>query len=227
MGFELIVFDLDGVLVEEPSSWWTLHKAFGTFEVSRENLYAYEAGKIDYPEFMRRDIRLWGQRNIWEVEALLQNFTLNQGASEICNVLQQQGYKLAIVSAGIDILARTVSEKLGIEYWVSNGLEVDIQGNLTGEGIFRVDLIEKHLALKKLLRPLRVELSNVIAIGDSKYDIPLMTSCGAGIFFIRQGNSTKCTPCTEPLEKIHALGDLLQTISKIENRRKLKDEIRD
>ena len=30
-GFQGIAFDLDGVLVEEPSSWWTLHKAFGTY----------------------------------------------------------------------------------------------------------------------------------------------------------------------------------------------------
>ena len=49
MKFKMIAFDLDGVLVEEPSAWWTLHHAFGSFEASKENLLAYEMGAIDYP----------------------------------------------------------------------------------------------------------------------------------------------------------------------------------
>ena len=60
MRFKLVAFDLDGVLVKEPSAWWSLHRAFGTYGASKENLMAYEAGQIEYPEFMRRDIRLWG-----------------------------------------------------------------------------------------------------------------------------------------------------------------------
>jgi phosphoserine phosphatase len=38
VNFKLVAFDLDGVLVEEPSAWWTLHHAFGTYEASKENL---------------------------------------------------------------------------------------------------------------------------------------------------------------------------------------------
>jgi phosphoserine phosphatase len=46
MGFTLVVFDLDGVLVEEASAWWTLHHAFGTYEASKENLYAKWEGQV-------------------------------------------------------------------------------------------------------------------------------------------------------------------------------------
>jgi len=216
MRFKLIAFDLDGVLVKEPSSWWTLHKAFGTYEASRENLHSYEAGKIDYPEFMRRDIHLWGQRNIREVEAILQDFNLTQGASETCDILRQLGYKLAIVSAGIDILTRVVSKKLEIKHWIANGLEVDTEGVLTGEGVFRVDLMEKHVALKKLISPLGITLIESVAVGDSKYDIPFMRACSAGIAFARGGICEGCNPCVESCQKIYSLKELPDVLSKIQ-----------
>lgn len=42
-GFQAIAFDLDGVLVEEPSSWWTLHEAFGTYEKGSRPLLCYDS----------------------------------------------------------------------------------------------------------------------------------------------------------------------------------------
>ena len=221
MRFKLIAFDLDGVLVEEPSAWWTLHKTFGTYEGSRENLRLYEEGKIDYPEFMRRDIKLWGKRNIKEVETILHNYTLTEGASETCKILRQQRYQIAIVSAGIDILARVVSKKLGIKHWIANGLEVDTEGILTGEGIYRVDLMEKHIALKELISPSRITLFESVAVGDSKYDIPFIRACGAGIAFARGGICKECNPCVESCQKIHSLKDLPQALSKIKKHQRI------
>ena len=54
-----MLFDLDGTLVKEISSWRSIHKFFGTEDGVSSNLKAYELGKIDYEEFMRRDIALW------------------------------------------------------------------------------------------------------------------------------------------------------------------------
>jgi phosphoserine phosphatase len=214
--FKLVVFDLDGVLVNEPSAWWTLHHAFGTFEASKENLRAYEAGIIDYPEFMRRDIHLWGMRSIIEVESALHNFTLSEDALEVCDILRTRGYQTAILSAGIDIIARTVSDKLGIEYWIANGLEVDAKGLLTGEGIFRVDLKEKEIALKKLVGALGVAFSDVAAVGDSKYDLSFMQACGVGIALVRCDLCEESQPWAKVFHRISCLADLPRTLMKIE-----------
>ncbi len=211
-----MVFDLDGVLVNEPSAWWTLHHAFGTFEASKENLRAYEAGIIDYPEFMRRDIHLWGIRSIKEVETVLHNFTLSEGALEVCDILRQRGYQIAILSAGIDIIARAVSGKLGIEYWVANGLKVDAKGLLTGEGIFRVDLKEKERALKKLVGPLGIAFPDVAAIGDSKHDVSFMQACGVGIALTRCDICEESEPWVKAFHRIICLADLPGTLTKIE-----------
>jgi len=209
--FKMVVFDLDGVLVKEPSAWWTLHQAFGSYEGSKANMQAYVTGKIDYPEFMRSDISLWGRRNIKEVEAILLKSTLTEGALEMCNILRERDYRMAILSAGIDILARTVSEKVGIEIWTANGLEIDDQGFLTGEGIFRVDLIEKHRALPNILDPLGMQFSETIAVGDSKYDVSFMQAA-AGIAFIRDG-SKESQAWVKPWHKIFRLGDRVLSVS--------------
>jgi len=216
MKFKMIAFDLDGVLVEEPSAWWTLHHAFGSFEASKENLLAYEMGAIDYPEFMRRDIRLWGSRTTYEVEDVLLKFTLSESAAEICDLLHQRGYELGIISAGIDILARAVSEKLRIDIWIANGLQVDGQNCLTGEGIFRVELKAKEKALNELVKPLGVSLSDVVGVGDSKYDLSFMRACGAGVAFVRLGGSERTHSWARGWIRIESLRDLPNTLSVIE-----------
>ena len=216
MKCKLVAFDLDGVLVEEPSAWWSLHHAFGSFEASKENLLAYEMGAIDYPEFMRRDIRLWGSRTTYEVEDVLLKFTLSESAAEICDLLHQRGYELGIISAGIDILARAVSEKLRIDIWIANGLQVDGQNCLTGEGIFRVELKAKEKALNELVKPLGVSLSDVVGVGDSKYDLSFMRACGAGVAFVRLGGSERTHSWARGWIKIESLQDLPNTLSVIE-----------
>lgn len=208
MRFKLIAFDLDGVLVKEPSAWWTLHRAFGTYRESGQNLRAYEAGEIDYPEFMRRDIALWGRRSLKEVEGILLRFTLAPKAQEVTDRLRSSGYELAIVSAGIDILARAVADRLQIRRWIANGLAVDPSGFLTGEGIYRVDLLDKTPALEGLIGPLAIARSEVVAVGDSKYDTQLMMACGTGVGIWNRAEGRPDPPWPTSCLIIKSLADL-------------------
>jgi phosphoserine phosphatase len=203
---KLVAFDLDGVLVKEKSAWWTLHNAFETYEDSRKNMNAYKSGEIDYPEFMRRDIGLWGQRTLREIKNTLGSYTLNPVADKVCRALRNCGYELAIVSAGLDIIARPVAVKLQIEHWTANGLEADENGYLTGNGIFRVDLMRKQDALSKLISHLGFSLAGTTAVGDSEYDFHLMSACGASVALVEDGASTIRWPSSTV--KISRLGDL-------------------
>ncbi|GAG35915.1 unnamed protein product, partial [marine sediment metagenome] len=53
---KMVVFDLDGVLVDIDSSWQTIHRAFGVD--NEENFQKHLRNEIDYREFMRSDIGL-------------------------------------------------------------------------------------------------------------------------------------------------------------------------
>ncbi len=179
--YKLVAFDLDGTLVEQVSSWKTLHQYFGTERVVTVNLEAYEWGEIDYAEFMRRDIALWPKPlHITTIQRALTNYTLAPGA-EVVGELRRRGYEVAIVSGGIDILADLVGERLEIKLTVANGFAVDGDGYLTGEGILRVDPINKHLALKSLAQEVGLTLNECVAVGDGRFDVNFLRCAGLGI----------------------------------------------
>lgn len=182
MKYKLVAFDMDGTLIKEESSWWALHRHFKVETAARRNLEAYERGEIDYPEFMRLDIKLWQPApHISQIERVLSSFELTSNAAEVITEIRRRGYRLAIITGGIDVLAEMVARRLGIEHIVANGLEVDGRGYLTGEGIFRVEPYLKHEALKKLAGELGLMLDECVAVGDSKYDKNFLKHAGLGV----------------------------------------------
>ncbi|MFQ6076440.1 MAG: HAD-IB family phosphatase [Candidatus Bathyarchaeia archaeon] len=184
MRYKLVAFDLDGTLVQEPSSWVKLHNHFGTLDKADENLRAYERGKIDYGEFMRRDVALWQPPpHIRTIELILHDYTLSLNAECVIRSLMEGGFEVAIVSSGIDILANDVAETLGIRHVLANGLSADEEGILTGEVIFRVDPFRKDESLECLSDCLGITMGECVAVGDSKFDRRFLERAGVGIAY--------------------------------------------
>ncbi|MDI6883933.1 MAG: HAD-IB family phosphatase [Hadesarchaea archaeon] len=182
MRYKLVAFDMDGTLVVEESCWGTLHRHFGTQEAARRNLRAYERGEIDYQEFMRRDISLWRPPpHISEIEQVLASFTLAPKVAGIVKDIHERGYSTAIITGGLDILARRVAEELRIGHVFANGLAVDERGRLSGEGIFRVEPSLKDEVLSRLVERLGMTLDECVAVGDSKYDVRFLKRAGLGV----------------------------------------------
>ena len=116
--FKLVIFDMDGVLVDINSSWYHVHRKLNVD--SSKNLQKYLAAEIDYSEFMRRDIRLWGRCHIVDIRNMFSNVPLMNGAIATTRELKNRGYQLAILSAGISLLAERVQKELAIDYVFAN-----------------------------------------------------------------------------------------------------------
>lgn len=180
-GIRIVVFDMDGVLVDISSSWSYVHDAFKVGK--NDNLNRYLMGEIDFSELMRRDIRLWGQVHISAIERLLGGIRVMKGAKLAVAELRRVGYETAIISAGISILADRLQKTLGIDYSLANGLVVNEKGFLTGEGKEVVPLLGKAAILKRFASEHQTGLDDIAAIGDSKYDIPVFEEVGLSIAF--------------------------------------------
>ena len=178
----LVIFDMDGVLVDTESSWGWIHTYLG-IDNSRV-VKAYLQGEIDDGEFMNRDISQWISRGVDEkgLYEILGNVPLMPGARYCLNVLKNQAVATAIVSAGLDILALRIAKELGIDHVVANGIEVN-GGKLTGKGILRVSPREKDNPIIVLCKRLQIAPRNVVSIGNSHFDVQMFRVSGKGIAF--------------------------------------------
>ena len=181
-GYRLIVFDMDGTLVSGLNSWQKLHKHFGV--ENQTNLKDYLERKIGYAEFMRRDIKLWQPPpHIDEIKRVLLDYEFQPHAETVIKKLKDMELKICIVSAGIDIRAENLGDKLGVKCTVANGLEVDRNGVLTGEGILRVELLKKEKALQKVAKSQGFKLNECVAVGDSRFDKSFLSTAGLGVAY--------------------------------------------
>jgi len=180
-----VIFDMDGVLADTPSSWVSVHRFFSVDNT--ENLKRFIAGEIDEYEFMRSDVRLWRMKkkdiSISDIARILSEVPVMAGAREAVSMLMDAGYRTALISGGIDILADRIVSETGIEIGIANGLQADQHGRLTGEGILRVSIRDKGRSVPEVARMLNVVPSRCIAVGDAPTDISMFHSCGMGIAF--------------------------------------------
>jgi phosphoserine phosphatase len=181
----LVIFDCDGVLADADSSWEFVHRAFGTNNSS--SLLAYLQGEFDDWEFIRRDVRLWttGTEKVpsSKIRAILDRIPVMTGAAETVSALKARGIRTAIVSAGMNMLTDRVARETGVDINLSNGVLVDKDGYLTGEGFVNVLVKDKGSAVRKLIHELGFKKSECAAVGDRGIDCGMFEHVGLKIAF--------------------------------------------
>jgi phosphoserine phosphatase len=181
----LVALDMDGTLVDVESSWASVHAYFG--ERNDEGLRRFNANEIDDEEFIRSDVRIWWKHRpdlaVDELEEILQGVPLMPGADALVRGLHAQGVHTAIVSGGIDLLARRVARDLGIDIALANGFRHDANGRLTGEPVVRVPIHGKEHILAMLQEQLGVAPEETASVGNSEIDVGLFRRSRVGVAF--------------------------------------------
>ena len=183
--YDLVCFDMDGVLTKLRSSWCWVHQCF---EVDNEPAYqAYCNGEIDESEFMRRDIGLWTAKNpkvtIDEIAKLFQNMPLIDGIQETIACLRDNGIRSVIVSGGIDKAAQLIKTEFGFDDFAADEICSNPDGTLTGEGKLIVDLKDKGINVRHFIKKYDTVPERTVSIGNSFTDIPMFKNSGMSIAF--------------------------------------------
>lgn len=181
----LVAFDMDGTLVDVESSWRVVHQYFG--DSNDEGLRRFLANEIDDEEFIQSDIRLWWSHapelSLFDLERILATVPLMPGAPALFHGLRSRGIRTAIVSGGLDVLARRVARELGIDVALANGVRVTADGRLTGEGIVRVPIHGKEGVLARLQEQLGVSPEETASVGNSEIDVGLFRRSRVSVAF--------------------------------------------
>ena len=183
--YDLAIFDMDGTLTTNRSSWAYVHEYFG---VSNEEAYqAFCNMEIDEAEFMRRDIGLWMKQKpgitALDVAKIMTGLPLTKGIQETVAALHYNNIKCVICSGGLDSAARMLTREFGFDGFLSDELETDENGVLTGEGIRNVDLRDKGASAEKLMKEFGAAPERTFAVGNSFGDVSMFDRVGMSIAF--------------------------------------------
>ena len=172
---EAIVFDCDGVLADNGSSWQTIHEHFGTD--NKESLALFLDREISEAEFVEDDIRRWRevQPDIHrdDIMRCYGGIRLMDGARNVVSELQARGVYVAIVSSGVDLFVGTIANMLKVDDWAANGFEWDEDGWLLDGLPTRVYSHEKGLMVDKLIDINGFDPAGVVSVGDYSTDLSM------------------------------------------------------
>jgi len=179
---KLVVFDMDGTLLQERSCWEYIHRHFGVDNT--EMLKLYMEHKINDQEFAKSDIELWeknsdGKVNESYINSILDEIEPMDGAEELIHSLHKNGIKTAILSGGIKYLADKWAEKWNMECAIANRIVDDEDENL--KVIIESSGHAKGPIMDQLLEKMGFTKEEVAAVGDTTVDIPLFQRSGLGI----------------------------------------------
>ncbi len=182
---KLAAFDMDGVLFDIASSWVAIHDHFDTNNDA--SLKAYMDGEIDDHEFMRRDIKLWLNKqdpiSISLIEEILDKQPFMEGCIETLQKLKEEGLKVGIISGGLDLLVDRIRAEVLLDFVYVNSLVLDDDGNLTGEGVLNVVLVDKTTPLLEAQKMFGISKEDTASIGNGSIDVSMFKVSGTSIAF--------------------------------------------
>ena len=175
-----VVFDCDGVLADNGSSWKNIHTKFGTDSEDgshKKTLEMFLDGKITEEEFVEHDIRLWksvkSDIHRDDIMKCYSGVGLMKGARDVVEELQNRGIYVAIVSSGVDLFVGAIANMLKVDDWAANGFEWDEDGILLRGLPTRVYSHDKGLMVDKLVRINGFDTSGIVSVGDSSTDLSM------------------------------------------------------
>ena len=178
----LVVFDMDSTLIDAEVID-ELAKEAGVGEQVAEITESAMRGELDFKESFAKRMALLKGLDESVLEHVAERLQLTEGAESLMSTLKKLGYKTAILSGGFDYFARRIQRKLGIDYVHANQLEIangKVTGNVSGEV---VDGARKAQLLREIAEREKVDLEQVIAVGDGANDLPMLSIAGLGIAF--------------------------------------------
>ena len=179
---KLVVFDMDGTIIEPRSSWAIIHDHFGTDNT--EMLQMYIEHKISDKEFVKADIDLWNSKsekpvNEKYINSILDKAKPRKGAEELISSLHEANIKTIILSGGIQYLADKWAKKWKMNDALANELIDDENGNLTA--IIKSSGHNKGPVMEQMIKKYNFKKNEIAAVGDTVVDIPTFERAGLSI----------------------------------------------
>ncbi len=181
--FGLCVMDMDSTLI----SIECIDEIADMMQIKPQISAITEAamrGELDFAASLKQRVALLkGLPEAALQRVINERLKLNSGAQEWVAACKANNIKTMVVSGGFTFFANHVQQLLGLDYTVSNTLEI-VDGKLTGQIVGDiVDAERKAQELVKLRDNLGLKPDQTIAIGDGANDLKMMAVATAGVAY--------------------------------------------
>ena len=179
---KLVVFDMDGTLLQARSCWAQIHDHFGTD--NSDMLKLYVENKISDQEFVRADINTWEEKSNVKIDEKYVNSILDKiepidGAEELVAGLHNNGIETIFLTGGIQFLANKWAKQWNMKKPLANDLIDGEDGHLMVN--VRASGHAKGPVMNQLLKKMKLSKENVAAVGDTVVDLPMFERAGLSI----------------------------------------------
>ncbi len=140
-------------------------------------------GEIDFKESLKLRVATLKGLPASVLNEVSREVDVSDGGVDLIQHLTKQNHHFALVSGGFTQILEPLCQKLEIEHFRANKLEIKndtLTGNIVGDVI---DAKAKADYLIALSRKFHIPLSNVIAIGDGANDLEMMKISGLSVSF--------------------------------------------
>lgn len=141
-------------------------------------------GEIDYPLSLKQRVGLLAGLGVQALQRVYdERLRLSPGADQLIETCRKHGVKLLLVSGGFTFFTDKLKQRLGLDFTLSNQLELR-DARLTGGLVGRiVDAGAKAARFREVVHALGASREQTVAIGDGANDLLMMAEAGTSVAY--------------------------------------------
>ena len=182
-----VIFDIDGTVVPHVNSWLNMTRDLGASVDEHKAIFfkGFKEGQVSYEDSRKQLIRLWhetGNATRSKLESMFESWPILPEAQELISFLRSKGLPVAFITGSMDVYAKIVARKFGVDDYYANGeLVFDSNGDLVDFHFPHDESQKKVEHLLAFCKKRSLSPSNVVVIGDSGNEVGLFTETKRGI----------------------------------------------
>lgn len=178
----LLLMDMDSTAIEIECIDEIARRG-GVYQQVAEVTEQAMQGQLDFGQALRQRVAMLAGIPASVLADIAATLPLMPGLAELCQQLQQRGWRIAIASGGFNAIASVLAKQLQLDYFEANELASE-GGVLSGELIGNiVDARRKAEILAELGERFDIPKSQWVAVGDGANDLPMLAAAQLGVGF--------------------------------------------
>ena len=179
-GPKLVTFDLDGTLFPGTTTCLELGRLLGHIDLIRDLEARYARFEISNVEVAEQDAHAYRGRSVLEIEQAVLQIPLIGGFQDTIRTLQTHDINILIVTVTWSFAARALVRAYGLDGHAGAKMGEE-DGRFTGQVERHFEESHKPLFVREYADKCGFDLSQCVAVGDSRSDISLFKEVGFAI----------------------------------------------